>query len=156
MRCAVKYSELFKQLTGLILFPLALTAIYLLVMYVLHFLKVSETMQQIYSIGGSVVLVIIGIFVVRKNVLIDADAEYDMSGVHFQLKNTSFLYKEASISVLFENIQHISFNDNDNYRIYVQLKTRAPKKTIYISPDKYENNATFISYWKDVAKKINH
>lgn len=155
MRCAVKYSELYKQLIGLILFPLALTAVYLLVMYVLQLLKVSETMQQIYSIGGSVVLVLIGIFVVRKNVLIDADAEYDLNGVHFQLKNISFLYKEASISVLYENIQSISFNDNDNYRIYVQLKTRAPKKTIYISPDKYENNATFISYWKDVANKIN-
>jgi hypothetical protein len=58
MRCAVKYSELYKQLIGLILFPLALTAVYLLVMYVLQLLKVSETMQHIYSIGGSVVLVL--------------------------------------------------------------------------------------------------
>jgi hypothetical protein len=39
MRCAVKYSELHKQLIGLILFPLALTAVYLLVMYVLQLSK---------------------------------------------------------------------------------------------------------------------
>jgi hypothetical protein len=59
------------------------------------FLKVSETMQHIYSIGGSVVLVLIGIFIVRKNVLIDADAEYDMNGVHFQLKNISFFVQRS-------------------------------------------------------------
>jgi hypothetical protein len=94
MRCAVKYSELYKQLIGLILFPLALTAVYLLVMYVLQLLKVSETMQHIYSIGGSVVLVLIGIFIVRKNVLIDADAEYDLNGVHFQLKIYLFCTKK--------------------------------------------------------------
>ena len=154
MRFTVKYSELYKQLIGLILIPLTLAAIYILVMYVLKFIQVSEVLLDIYMFGGSIAVVLSGIFIARKFILINADVEYDIYGIHFQLKNKSFLYSETLISVLFDNIQKLSFDENDNYRVYVQIKTKIPKKIIFISPDKYVNQATFISYGSDVKKRI--
>lgn len=154
MRCSVKYSELYKQLIGLITIPLTLAAIYLLVMYLLKIALVSETILNIYSFGGSIIVVLLGIFILRKFILINAEVEYDTYGIYFQLKNNSFLYNETSVSVLYDNIDKISFDENDNYRVYVKIKTKLPKKTILISPDKYANSATFISYWSDVTEKV--
>lgn len=154
MRCTVKYSELYKQLIGLIIIPLALAAIFLLVMYLLQIAQVSDTTLNIYSFGGSIAVVLIGIFILRKFILINADVEYDSYGIYFQLKNNSFLYNETSVSVLYNNIEKISFGDNDNYRVYVKIKMKLPKKIILISPDKYANSATFISYWSDVREKV--
>lgn len=154
MRCTVRYSELYRQLFGIIVIPLLLAAIYVVVMYLLRWLDASEIVMNIYILAGSVVVVLAGIFIVRKLVLIEADVEYDLNGVHFQLKNSSFLYKNTSISLLYNNIESLSFGDNDNYRVYVKIKTTLPKKMVFVSPDKYENNASFIAYWNDVAERI--
>ena len=152
MICNIKYSELYKQLIGLLIIPVALAAIYLFVMYLLNMAQVSETTLNIYSFGGSVAIVLIGIFIARKVILINAVVKCDSFGMHFQLKNSSFLYNENSFSVLYNNIEKISFGNNDNYRVFIKIKTKLPKKNILVSPDKYANHAPFISYWSEVIE----
>lgn len=154
MRCSVKYSELYSQLLGTILVPLVLAAIFVAIMFVLRWSAASETILNVYTLAGSVALVLAGIFLIRKLVLIDAEVEYDLNGIHFQLKETSFLYKISSISIFYDNIQHLSFGDNDNYRVFIKIKTKFPKKMIFVSPDKYENNDAFIAYWNGIEEKL--
>lgn len=155
MRYTVKYSELYKQLIGLILIPLTLAAIFIFGMYLFKWLVVSETFMNVYTIAGSCLVVLLGIFLARKFIMVDADVEYDMNGIHIQLKNANILYKQTAFSLHYNNIQNITFDENDNYRVYVKISTLSPKKTIFISPDNYNDNASFISYWSDVTKKIN-
>lgn len=156
MRCTVKYSELYKQLIGLILIPLALAAIFIMVMYLLQMAKISEAIISIYSIVGSVVVVLSGIFIVRKLVMVSAEVEYDSNGIYFQFKNNPFLYNESSITIRYEDINEIVFDETENYRVYVKLKIRQPKKIIFISPEKYSDNPDFTAYWSDVKLKIEH
>lgn len=154
MMCEVKYSELYKQLMGMIVIPLLIAAFFIIIMYLLKVMHVNELVFAIYILVGSVVVVLSGIFIVRKFILINATVESDKNGLHFLLEKSSILYKESEVSVLYNNILKISFGDNDNYRIFVKIKTTNPSKTIFVSPDKYDNNDTFIDYWNEIIEKI--
>ena len=156
MRSTVKYSELFKQLIGILVIPLILAAVFIIVMYLLKMAQISEAIISIYSIVGSVVVVLSGIFIVRKLVMVSAEVEYDSNGIYFQFKNNSFLYNETSITIRYEDINEIVFDETENYRVYVKLKIRQPKKTNFISPEEYSNNPDFSAYWSDVKLKIEH
>ena len=154
MKCAIKYSELYKQLIAFIIIPLVIVAFFIFIIYALNNFQENEMIFIICNLLGSVFVVFLGVFISRKLILINAEVEADKNGLHFQLENPSFLYNEANVSILYNDIQKISFGDNDNLRIYVKIKSTYPRKIIYVSPDKYENNDSFISYWNEIKEKI--
>lgn len=154
MMIEVKYSELYKQLIGIIVIPLLLAAFFIILIYLITIMKANEIVLMAFILGGSLFVVLLGIFMARKFSMVNAKVECNKNGLNFLLENSSVLYKENFISVMFNNIQKISFDETDDYRIYVKIKTTYPKKIIYVSPDKFDNNDTFISYWNEIIEKI--
>ena len=114
MKIDVKYSELYKQLTAFIIIPLFIAAFFIFIIYGLNKFQENEIIFIICNLLGSVVVVFLGVFISRKLILINAEVESDQYGLHFQLKNISFLYNETSVSIPYNNVKEIAFNDNDN------------------------------------------
>lgn len=154
MMIEVKYSELYKQLIGIIVIPLLLAAFFIILIYLIAVLKANEMVLIAFILGGSLVVVLLGVFMARKFSMINAKVECNINGLNFLLEKSSILYKENLVSVMFNNIQKISLDDSVDYRIYVKIKTSYPKKIIFVSPDKFDNNETFISYWNEIIEKI--
>lgn len=154
MGYTVKYSELYKQLIGVIVIPVVLVAIYILLLMLLNSLHPSEMDMNIFIYGGSVFLTISAIFFLRKYILMKADMEYDNYGIHFHLYSNSFLYSEDTFSILYDNIQSISLKKEEDYSVYIKIKTVTPKKIILISPIRNSDYDTLISCWNGINIKM--
>lgn len=154
MRLTVRYSELLKQLLAIIVVVLNISFVFILFMFLFRSLNVSKTILNIYIVVGSILVAITSIILIHKYILVEAEVEYFLEGITFHFKQYSTLYKANTVTILYDNIQEINFDETESYKVYVMIKTISPKKTIFVSSGKNTNNEVFIEYWSDLKVNI--
>ena len=154
MKANIKYSELLKQVLGLVIIPLLYCGLFLSLIFSLDSFQFSETVVNIVIFGGSFLLIGISVITVKKFIVVDAAVEYNMRGIHFHLNRKTFIFPHDDIFINYQNIANASLDEDESGRSVGTLKIKSPKKSIIIMADKFENTAQFIEFWYGLEQRF--
>ncbi|MDB5227029.1 MAG: hypothetical protein JWN78_1222 [Bacteroidota bacterium] len=155
MKMSIKYSEIIKQVIGLITIPLLYSGVFIAVILSMHSFHLSETMEDVIVFGGSFLLIGVSVLTVLKFIMVNGEIEYNPNGIHIHLDNRSFLFPHGDFFISYSNVENAAMNEDSAGRSFATLKIRSPKKSILILPVKSTDTDSFVSYWENLQQQFN-
>lgn len=154
MKTTIKYTEIFKQVMGIILIPLLYMGVFMFLLFSIEEGVLSELFMNILIFGGIFIVMAASVVTILNLIMVDGVASFDEEGVHIRLEKKSFLFPHDDFFIPYSNIESAGMNEDVSDRIFISLKTKAPGKSMLIFPDKTDNNAVFLEFWEGLERQF--
>jgi hypothetical protein len=153
MQIQVKYTEILKQVLGMIFIPAIMVLLFIFAMIKIKVYDISESMMTAFIVAGTLVVVGISVFIVLKILIAPATLDYDSKGIYVNVLANSWLFN-SSIYVEYANLKQFSAELDTNGRAFMSVKVKSPKKSFFLLPENKLQDESFLAVGKDIMAKV--
>ncbi|MFN8238373.1 MAG: hypothetical protein U0T77_09395 [Chitinophagales bacterium] len=145
MSIQVRYTEILKQVLGMIIIPTVLIFSFILLLLSLKKFQFSEMLMNILTYGGTFIVIGISVLIILNVIITKADLEYDNAGLTITMHEGNWLFPHRQ-EIPFSNLRQFSVDTDDNDRVFISIKTHTPKKSILLFPEVQDEPDAFVEF----------